>query len=184
MRVARRRKPWTTLTREELGGLCDRLGRQLDLAAGLLDRGDRRCRGAGDLHFDLGLDLAFAKEAHAVQRLLEQPGGLHGGGVDRLGGVELLLVDRLLQRAEVDLGPRLLVRRQEAALGDAAVERHLATLEALDGDAGARLLALHAAARGLALARADAAADAHARLAGSGVVGDFVELHRLSLWAA
>ena len=72
---------------------------------------------------------------------------------------------------------------REAALGQAAVERHLAALEAVDGDAGARLLALDAAAGGLALARADAAADALARLAGARVVGDFVELHRRSLRA-
>src|SRR5215831_7006937 len=135
------------------GRLGLRLGRQFDLAAGLLDRGDRRRRGARDLYLDLGLDLAFAKEAHAVQRLLEQAGGLHGGGVDGLGGVELVLVDRLLQRAEIDLRPGLLVRRQEAALRNAPVERHLSALEALDGHARARLLALHAASRGLALAR-------------------------------
>src|SRR5690349_4610914 len=160
-----------------LGGLGSRLGRQFDLAAGLLDRGDRRRRGACDLHFNLGGELAFSKQAHAIESILEQAGRLHGGGVDRLGRVELLVVNRLLQRAEVDDLPRLLVRRPEAALGDAAVERHLAALEALDGDAGARLLALHAAARGLALARADTAAHAHAALAGAGVVGDVVQSH-------
>src|SRR5258705_839470 len=114
MQVARRRMPWN-LTRErrrpgdamppttpsDLGHLG--LGRQLDLAAGLLDRGDRRRRGARDLHFDLGLDLAFAKEAHAIRRILEQAAGLHGGSVDRLAGVEPDLVDRRLQRAETDL---------------------------------------------------------------------------------
>ena len=47
----------------------------------------------------------------------------------------------------------------EAALGQAPVERHLAALEAVDGDAGARLLALDAATGGLAGARADAAAE-------------------------
>src|SRR5262249_5508690 len=52
----------------------------------------------------------------------------------------------------------------EAALGHAHVQRHLAAFEAGDGDAGARLLALHAATGGLALARARAAADAHAAL--------------------
>ena len=41
------------------------------------------------------------------------------------------------------------------------MQRHLAALEALDGDAGAGLLALDAASAGLALAGADAAADAH-----------------------
>ena len=45
-------------------------------------------------------------------------------------------------------------------------------------DAGARRLALAAAAGGLALAGADAAADAHALLARAGIVGEFVEFHR------
>src|SRR5262249_50736793 len=49
-----------------------------------------------------------------------------------------------------------------AALGQAALHRHLAALEAGDGSvvAGARLLALDALARRLAQARADAAAQA------------------------
>src|SRR5581483_248944 len=102
----------------------------------------------------------------------------HGGGIDRLAGVELVGVDRLLQVAEIDHLPSLLVRRPEAALGQTAVERHLAALEAVDADAGAGLLSLDAAARGLALARADAAADAHAALPRAGIVGDLVEFHR------
>jgi hypothetical protein len=47
----------------------------------------------------------------------------------------------------------------EAALRQPPMQRHLATLEAVDGNAAARLLALAAAARGLALAGADAAAE-------------------------
>src|SRR5215468_8019737 len=178
MRVVRRRMPWN-LT--HVKGLGRRLGcgpgRQVDLATGLLDGGDRRRRGTRDLHFNLGLDLALAKQAHPVQRLLEEAGGLHGGGIDRLGSVEALVVDRLLQRTEIDHLPGLGMRRPEAALGDAPIKRHLAAFEALDGDAGARLLALHAPAGGLALARADAAAHAHARLAGPRIVGDLVQSH-------
>src|SRR6185436_12114612 len=68
--------------------------------------------------------------------------------------------------------------RLEAALRQAAVERHLAALEGVQRDAGARLLTLVAAAGGLALARADAAPDAHAPLVGALVVADLVELHR------
>src|SRR5258708_1778982 len=64
----------------------------------------------------------------------------------------------------------------EAALGHAHVQRHLAALEAGDGDAGARLLALHAASRGLALARTRAAADAHAALRRTGAGGKLIEL--------
>src|SRR5690606_4349665 len=68
----------------------------------------------------------------------------------------------------------------EAALRQAPVERHLAALEAVDGDARARALALHAAAAGLAGARADAAADALARLGRAFVVTQFVEFHLVS----
>ena len=64
--------------------------------------------------------------------------------------------------------PRRLVARKrvEAALGQPAMQRHLAALEAdLVVAARARALALVAQARGLAPARADAAADAVSRLA-------------------
>src|SRR5207237_1870341 len=64
----------------------------------------------------------------------------------------------------------------EAALGHAHVQRHLAAFEAGDGDAGARLLPLHPAAGGLALAGARAAADAHAALGGAFAGREFVEL--------
>ena len=57
------------------------------------------------------------------------------------------------------------------------MQRHLTALEALDGDAGARLLALDAAAAGLALAGADAPADAHPALVRAVVIADFVEFH-------
>src|SRR6476659_7418544 len=57
------------------------------------------------------------------------------------------------------------------------MQRHLAAFEALDTHAGACGLALAAAAAGLAHARADAAADAHALLARAGIVGDLVEFH-------
>ena len=66
----------------------------------------------------------------------------------------------------------------EAALGQAAMQRHLAAFEAADRDAGAGRLALAAAAALLADAGADAAADAHAQLARAGLVFDFVEPHR------
>ncbi len=57
------------------------------------------------------------------------------------------------------------------------MERHLATLKAVDGDARARLGALLAATGGLALARADAASDAHTALAGAIIVLEFVQFH-------
>src|SRR5215472_7617268 len=58
------------------------------------------------------------------------------------------------------------------------MERHLAALEALNSHTGPRSLALAAASAGLAHARADATADAHALLARTRLVGDLVEFHR------
>src|SRR5438034_9212164 len=60
------------------------------------------------------------------------------------------------------------------------MQRHLASFETLDAHARTRGLALAAAAGLLALARTDAAADAHTLLARAGVVGDIAELHRPS----
>src|SRR5690606_24657739 len=68
----------------------------------------------------------------------------------------------------------------EATLRQAAIERHLAALEAVDGDAGAGLLALDAAAAGLAGARADATAETLLGMGRAFVVTQIVEFHGLS----
>src|SRR5512147_3252859 len=99
--------------------------------------------------------------------------------VERALGIELAGIDRLLDEAEVHLGIVLGEDVVEAALRDAHVERHLAAFEPGDRHAGTRLGALLAAARGLALARADATADAHAALAGALIVTEIVEFHVL-----
>src|SRR5262249_32271154 len=104
-------------------------------------------------------------------------GGEHGAGDVGLG-IEPAGVDRGLQAAEIDdleLAPEQIL---EAALGQPAVQRHLAALEALDGDAGARLLALDAAARGLAQTRADAASEALLAAPRPRIVADLVQPHR------
>ncbi len=93
----------------------------------------------------------------------------------RLAGVELAVIDCLLQALQADLGEVLGRNIVEAALGQAAVNRHLAAFEALDGHAGARLLALDALAGGLAAARADAATDAAAHLTRTLIVNNFVQ---------
>src|SRR5690606_30896670 len=95
---------------------------------------------------------------------------------DRLG-VELAGIDQLLDLAQVHLGVVLAERVVEPALRQAHVKRHLAAFEALDGYARTALLALLAAAAGLALARADAASDADPALAGAGVVTDVIQFH-------
>ena len=75
-------------------------------------------------------------------------------------------LDRLVQRDEVERRVDLAERIDEAALRQAAVDRELAALEAVQRHARARLLALHAAARGLALAGADAAPERASTCAG------------------
>ena len=99
------------------------------------------------------------------------------GGV----GVELASVNRLLQRAQVY--DRVILGEDvvEAALRQTHVERHLATLEAVDRDARTCLRTLLAAPCGLALARADTTADAHPALAGTGIVIEFVKLGHCAL---
>ena len=64
------------------------------------------------------------------------------------------------------------------ALGQAAVDRQLAALEPVERHALARLLALDALARGLALARADAAPEPLGLEVRAGIVPDLVQLHR------
>ena len=152
-------------------------GEELHGAACAFDRGDRRLRRRRDLEGELGLQFALAENLDAVARLRDDARRKQRVERHRRLGVELAGVDRLLNAAEIDL---IVVDRErivEAALGQAAMQRHLAALEALDRDAGARLLTLDAAAAGLALAGADAAADAHAVLACARIVGKFVEFH-------
>ena len=97
--------------------------------------------------------------------------------VDRLAGVQLAGGDRRLQRAEVHRRVLLAERIVEAALRQPAIDRHLTALEAVQRHACARLLALHALAGGLALARADAAPEPLGLQARAGIVAQFVELH-------
>ena len=110
-----------------------------------------------------------------------RPARLQRVMVERALDIELAGIDRLLDRADVHLGIVLGEDVVEAALRQPHVERHLAALEAGDRHARARLGALLAAPGGLAEARADAAADAHAALARALVVPEFVEFHGLAL---
>src|SRR5207253_1911491 len=69
---------------------------------------------------------------------------------------------------------------REAALGQTAMQRHLAAFEsAHTAEAGARLLALFTAAGGLAVARSGAAADALLRVSGAFLRFEIAEFHRL-----
>src|SRR3546814_10449322 len=105
--------------------------------------------------------FALGEEADAVLAAAGNTSSLERGVIDGRLRVELLRVDQLLDHAQIDDREVLAEDVVEAALRDAHVERHLAALEAVDRDAAARLLALLAAAGGLALTRADTASDAH-----------------------
>src|SRR6185437_15051929 len=153
-----------------------------DRTACLLDRLDRRLGSAVDRELDLGLELAAAQELHAALGAPHQAGFHQSLDRDRAIRVDPAGIDRRLDLADIDLVE--LDRKRsvaEAALGQAAVQRHLAALEPLDAHAGTRGLALAAAAAGLAHAGADAAADAHAILARARIVGDLVQFHRCVL---
>jgi hypothetical protein len=161
------------------GGCRFRRRRNDDLAPELFHRLDRGLRRALDLDGERQLELALGEEPHAIAEPVQNSGGDERGTVDGRIGLERAGFKRLLQAAEIDdakiLAEHLVV---EAALGQAAMERRLAALEAVERDAGTRRLALAAAAAGLALARADAAPDALRAVMGAGIVLDLVELHR------
>jgi hypothetical protein len=140
----------------------------LDAAAGLFDRLARAFETPATLKLALALNSPLRAGGRRPCRRV--PGrGLQRVMVEQLLGVELAGVDQLLDGTEVHLGIILGEDVVEAALRQPHVERHLAALEALHGDARAALLALLAAARGLAQARTDAATDADAALAGAGL---------------
>src|SRR5476651_940595 len=147
-------------------------------AAGLLDRRDGGFRRAVNLDRQLGLDLAAAEQAHAGLGAADRAGFHQRFGVDGALGIERLGIDRPLNPVEIDFGEFEPENIGEAALGQTPMQRHLAAFKALDAHAGARGLALAAAAGGLALAGANATADPHALLARAGIVGDIAELHR------
>src|SRR4051794_28215280 len=154
--------------------------KRLDRAAELLDRFNRALRGAEHFEMHRRLEFAVAEQLDAVARAGADARRDQRLRRHRLGGVELARIDGALHAAEVDLVEIARARRIEAALRQAPMQRHLAALEALDAHARTRRLALAAAARLLALAGADAAPDAHARLRRPVVVSDFVKLHGLN----
>src|SRR6202044_1268709 len=102
-----------------------------------------------------------AEQPHAVFGPAQEAGLDQRRRVDLGRRVERASVDRRLQLAEVhlvELAGEFHVL--ETAFGQPAMQRHLAALKAFDAHAGARGLTFAAAAAGLALAGANAAADA------------------------
>src|SRR3954452_5430135 len=129
-------------------------GRSQDLhrAARLLDRRDGGFRCAMDLDVQLGLEFTTAEQAYAVLGASDDPRLYQRGGIDGFLGVEQLGIDRLLNPIQIEFGEFQPENIIEAALRQAAMQRHLAALEALDAHAGTRGLALATAACCLALA--------------------------------
>ncbi len=148
-------------------------------AAGRLDRLDRGLRRAGHLDRDRRRQFALGEQANAVAGPPQYAGRRQASAaVTGACGAEASGIDRLLQTPEIDdlvvLPEDLVV---EAALRQPAMQRRLAALEAVDRDAAARGLALAAAPRCLALARADAAPDPLCPVMRARIVPDLVELH-------
>src|SRR5262249_40204336 len=160
------------------------LRHQSDGAARLLHRLGRALGGAHDRNLDRGLELAVAEQADPVAGVADDARSDERLGAHRLARVELARFDEGLDLADVHRRIFRFEDVDESALGKAAEERHLPALEAVEAHARARLLALLAAARLLALARAQAAAETRALDVRAGIVADFVELHDLNAFRA
>src|SRR3984957_18224115 len=123
------------------GGRSVLFAQRLQAAAGLLDR--RRCALGRGLDLEsrrLRCPFAHAENLDAVAPARDDPGFHKALDRNRLGRAELGSVDRLLNAAQGDLVVLEPRGRREAALRQAAMQRHLATFEALDAEARARWL--------------------------------------------
>ena len=146
------------------------------------------------------LDVAVAEDLQRPRQRAHQACGAQDLLVDRdrrrLGtargraghvtGFELAVLDEAVDRAEVhDLVHDLEAVAEAAQLRDPDVERGLATLEpGRDRAAGPGLLALGAAARGLALAGRDPPPHPRLGRVGTGVGPQIMQLHSVSLAGA
>src|ERR1700751_5547380 len=132
----------------------------LHTAAGRFDRGLRAGGHADALALHCALDPSLLDVLCPHRARADQTGRLERVEIDHIGFQRAELVEQHLGRIARHL-------RAEADFRQTPLHRHLAAFEArLDlALAGARVLALVTAARGLAEAGADAAADAHAHFA-------------------
>src|SRR5690606_27776025 len=122
--------------------------------AGSFDCGARTGRGAQALERDLAAQLAGLDDLGVAHVLADDAGLLEDLDVDFVDGQGLKV-------GQANFGAQHLAAGSETALGQAAIQRHLAAFEAdFMEAAGTRLLALVAATRGLAQAGTDSAADA------------------------
>jgi hypothetical protein len=132
----------------------------------------RCCRHRHALDPDGAGQLTLLDDLGTLGSGVHQTGRLQGGKVDDP-------VTQLVELVQEHLGALVPGTGTEADLGQTALQRHLAALEAgLDlAAAGAGVLALVATAGRLAQAGADAAADPGAFLAGTGGGLDVIQSH-------
>src|SRR5699024_9028652 len=117
----------------------------------------------GSLDSEFLGEAAVAEHLHAVNALGEH------AGLKQRGGIDLGAVLKAVEGGDVDGLQRLGEDVVEAPLGDTSRKRHLAAFEAnADAAAAPGLLALMAAASGLAVARAVAPALALGDLGAAG----------------
>src|SRR5262249_61241782 len=128
---------------------------------GFFDGGDRRLRGTCDLDLELARKLAFGEQADPVEEPAEKAGGAQRLASDGSPRGESPGIDRRLDAAQIHHGVAPPEDVVETALGQAAVQRHLAAFIAVEGDAGAGGLTLAATAAGLPLAGAESPAHRH-----------------------
>src|ERR1035437_902169 len=155
--------------RRSLAG-ADRLGR----SAGFLDLLHRRLGKMVGLHRYFARQLPRAQDLQTVTQLLDDAQLEQAVGVERIAF-------QFLQLSEFDNGVMLFEDVRESALGQPAVNRHLAAFEtALLAEPRAGALTLRATRRGLAMSRAHATADALAGLLLSDGRSQSAEVHRVS----
>src|SRR5215470_14834173 len=151
-------------------GALLRDGHHLCDTAGLLELGLGGRREGVRANRQLLGDVTLGEDLHQRRGARHHAGVLHRLDVD-------LAVEALAEVAEVHREGLATKRVLEAALGQAALHRHLPAFETDAGAvvAGTGLLALHALAGGLAMARAHAAADALPLPVRAGVVLEIAE---------
>src|SRR5436309_3777246 len=151
-----------------------------DLLAGAPCRFDLLPGRRGELrrvHGELLGELAVAEDFDAVVLALDQAGLAQRRLVDGRAVVETLEV------RDVHHGVLLLEDVGEAALREAAVQRHLAAFESAHArEAGARLLPLFAGAGGLAVARSRTAAHALLGVSCTLLGFEIAEFHVVPRW--
>src|SRR5690606_36815687 len=131
---------------------------------GAADRLDLRASGLadGDGHLQRGVELATAEQLDLGDPLRDQAPGPQAVERDLVASSEVSVEQNDVDAVDLDA-----VRVDEAALRHPPLERVLPALEVVGHLVVARELALDAAGRGLAAARADATSDALATLTGA-----------------